>query len=413
MDIEDNLGPVLGEESRASLGSSGAGEFFSRLCLNPSYENAWLEALAHMETLAAQQIRGNISRATPVENISEIEAHANDELRHAQMLLAMRTNVPAESALREIFCRLGESFVVGYFANPELVRAKDRHCAYTHGALTIEQFPFQIYTHYLRFSTNQKVLSELPKVIHDEAEHLRLGRKLLAQIPLAERLSMTRLMQIERDMCCLFIEKCARSLPVNLLPIESSPHRELQKPTLYSVCWLEALAHGEEAAAAHMMRLFVEVGQATPERLLQHELDEKDHANRIRKSIVLEKWRHRRDPSYERLKSRCLREMDRYLLKFFHSLLGEPGGPEVHYVLGALALERRAMQHLSEVIKWHPSILASHTLREILSEEAQHLEMQTKQRLELGIAKEDEQRIVDREAELFHEMQVRVAEFIA
>ena len=53
-----------------------------------------------------------------------------------------------------------ECFVTSFFSNSLLRTAKSRHVAYVHGALTIEQFPFQFYTVYEKL-THRKILKEI------------------------------------------------------------------------------------------------------------------------------------------------------------------------------------------------------------------------------------------------------------
>lgn len=330
---------------------SSATEFFESICKNPALENAWLEALSYMETLAAEQILGNISRHTPEAFRREIETHAADEFRHAQEILDMRSDVGADGNTSRVFCNLGESFVRGYFGNPELIQAKNRHTAYAHGAVTIEQFPYQIYTTYLRYTKNPKVKSQMPKIIQEEAGHLALGRRMLNEIPTVARLSLSRLMQVERSMCSIFLDKCARAILADLKFGATALNKALQNP-LFAVAWIETLADSEK----------------TPER-----------ASQLREAVLLQKWQMRHNPDYVRIQKICRKLYQKYRsqLRDHVSLQLNQQAPRSEAFSEAFsealepALQRRLHQHYQDLAKCHPSILVCHVLQSLLEVKGQ------------------------------------------
>src|SRR5262245_31049606 len=146
-----------------------AREFMELLVRDEFVENAWLVALSEGEEIACRQILANISASTPEKDRKEIEAHALDERRHSQELLAMRLPAPYPDsryhALERKLADLYGSFVGGFFGNPLLVAAETRHAAYVHGAMTIEKAPFQLYAAYWKVSRLSEVRARLPKVL--------------------------------------------------------------------------------------------------------------------------------------------------------------------------------------------------------------------------------------------------------
>jgi hypothetical protein len=175
------------------------------VCADPRVESAWLTALGHMEDLAAKQILGNFNSTTPAEFYEEIKVHAADEARHRDALLAIRPFPEAASSqemkLRDTLKSLGESFTMGYFGNPILVEAKSRFNAYVHGALTIEQFPFQLYSSYIKTTSSKDIRDVLTDVLADEGDHIQLGKKMLCTLPESERMPLNQLQNIEKEMC--------------------------------------------------------------------------------------------------------------------------------------------------------------------------------------------------------------------
>ncbi|MBC7397412.1 MAG: hypothetical protein H7333_08210 [Bdellovibrionales bacterium] len=192
--------------------------FLARVVDNPKIESAWLSALSHMEELAGKQVLKSVSADTPPDFLAEIYRHSADETRHALEFKQMRPfpilEGPSLKYLEEKFKEITGSFVIGYFGNPLLVKARNRHLAYVHGALTIEQFPFQLYTVYLKMTRLPAVLERLPAVLADEINHLALGRKLRDLVSEEDRLSLNELNEIERDMCLKMVERLRRVVEV-------------------------------------------------------------------------------------------------------------------------------------------------------------------------------------------------------
>ena len=177
-------------------------------------ESAWLSCLSYMEELAATQIFKSITPDSPAEFLKEMETHAADEYRHAKEFALLRP-LPAFTESKYVLLerkmrQVCGSFFIGYVGNPILVKASSRHVAYVHSALTIEQFPFQLYTAYLKYTKLPKVLQRLPAILADESGHLALGKKMREGVAEEEKLSLGDLNEIEKDMCMKLVERLYR-----------------------------------------------------------------------------------------------------------------------------------------------------------------------------------------------------------
>ncbi|MBC7693642.1 MAG: hypothetical protein H7222_17890 [Methylotenera sp.] len=215
-------------------------------------ESAWLSALSYMEEVAANQILGNVSDRTPPEFLAEIHAHAADEMRHSAEFTRMRPvqnfDTPELAPYRELelqMRRIAASFVVGYGGNSVLITSRSRHIAYVHAALTIEQFPFQLYTAYLKATKLPQVLAGLPAVLADENGHINLGRKMRTEIPEDRKLSIGALNEIEKEMCLRLVQRLERVVSefTGRLPIPSvsTLARAANTSAQARVAWVQTL----------------------------------------------------------------------------------------------------------------------------------------------------------------------------
>lgn len=178
---------------------------------NEYLESIWLTGLASIEDLAAQQITRNIAAETPTDEIRNIVKHAQDELRHASEFRAMRPKLSYPSLryyrFQERVLSFFKDFIMGFFANPVLNKAKHRHAAYVHGAMTIERFPYQLYTTYVKATSLTAVKNRLPSVIKDEKGHLELGHRMRKDLTPDEQLPVEALERIEDDMCATLFQR--------------------------------------------------------------------------------------------------------------------------------------------------------------------------------------------------------------
>ncbi|MFS4461055.1 ferritin-like domain-containing protein [Bdellovibrio sp. HCB2-146] len=359
----------------------------SLVVLEPHLESAWLTTLAHMEHLAAEQVLGSISRATPLQALSAIREHAADEFRHRDHILKIRPYAePANSDYATLRLRLkniAESFVQGYFANPILQKAKNRFAAYVHGALTIEQFPFQIYSAYILATSHGHVRECMQEILAEETEHIVLGRRLRENLAIDEMMPLQELHHIEREMCHKMVSRMIEVVAGFLSPIKKlikpQPSHQLvvllRERPVATLAWIYTLGKSEFLAASHMQKIFTNRQLTLPVEMLSHIDDEVRHSRLLQRSVLLERRKYLHDPSYRQLERRMLHAMERYMLKFFSDLMHRYSSPEEIYLYGAWGLEQRVFKHYSDIVKETENIGVAQILDGIVIEEAAHAQM--------------------------------------
>ncbi|XGC81147.1 ferritin-like domain-containing protein [Bdellovibrio bacteriovorus] len=354
----------------------------------PHLESAWLNTLSHMEHLAAEQIMGNISKSTPKEFIPEIHNHADDEYRHRDVILNLRPHAePLNESyrlLRQRLANIAESFVMGYFANPVLVQASSRFTAYVHGAITIEQFPFQIYSAYIDGTRDPKIRETMKQVLSEENAHIALGRKFRDSLPIEDQLSLQHLQAIEKDMCLKmvlrmtdlvqeFIDGSGKNI-AELKPSSQLVAMISDRPYA-TYAWTYALANGEETAARHMQRIFNDRNIPQPPSMQEHVEDEIRHTQMLQRCILLDRRVYSKTEVYKKLEKSMIRASNRYLLGYFSALMKEIKEPEMLYLYGAWGLEMRVFKHYSEIQRSTDNMSLAHTIAVILNDEAEHTKM--------------------------------------
>ncbi|WP_210415683.1 ferritin-like domain-containing protein [Bdellovibrio sp. ZAP7] len=351
-------------------------------------ESAWLTSMAHMEHLAAETILGNISNSTPPEFLEEIKAHAGDEHRHRDVILAIRPFAePVNQAyqdLRTRFCDIIETFIMGYFGNPELVKANNRFAAYVHGAITIEQFPFQIYSAYIPSTGFAHIREAMQSVLDDETAHIQLGRKFRNSLSEADRLSLQELQSIEKEMCLLMAERMTDLIrefqstargPVVSAKASVRLAWLLGERPAATIAWVQALGHSESAAAEHMQQEFTSRGLNLPAQMPEHVDDEMRHARMLHRAVLMDRRRLMMVDGYKELDHRLNRQLQRYLTRYFSALVREIKDADMLYLYGAWGLEMRVFKHYSDIIKWADHVGVAHTITSILEDEAEHTQM--------------------------------------
>jgi rubrerythrin len=354
---------------------------------NSRLESAWLTALGHMEDLASKQILENISASTPKDFHDEIKAHSKDEERHRDMIWEVRAHQEAESEkernLRATLMSIGESFVTGYFSNPLLRKAKSRFHAYVHGALTIEQAPFQIYSSYIKSTRSGKIQGVLKRIIADEHSHIQLGKKFLGTLPEADRLSLNELNSIERSMCHKMIVRMHQvvraylgegSEDSELLPSDRLVQK-LSDDRALTCFWVHALGNAERVAASHMQRIFKRRKLPLPDEMIEHISDEERHAKQLQLTVLLDRRKYRQQEKYRDLELKMIHALEMYLLSFFSGIMKKYTDPHQLYLYGALGLEMRVFKHYTDLSKTTNSIHVAHSIESILADEAQHTQM--------------------------------------
>lgn len=359
----------------------------SLVCQDPRLESALLTALGHMEDLAAKQILGNVSASTPPQFISEIKTHAEDELRHRDALWAVRP-FPEASNSRERELRLelqniAESFTVGYFGNPILIQAKSRFNAYVHGALTIEQFPFQIYSCFIKATPSETIRSILTSVLADEKNHIQLGKKMMETLPQAEKLCLNQLLTIEKEMCHKMVLRMTDVISAyvnvgerkeSVTATEKLGH-VLSADSAATSLWIYALGDSEELAANHMQEIFKRRGLPLPADMVEHVGDEKRHAQLLRQTVLLRRRKLLQQAKYKVLEVRMRKATERYLVTYFSHVMKKFSDPDEIYLFGALGLEMRVFKHYAQLSETTHSVDVAFILDEILRDEAEHTQM--------------------------------------
>ena len=366
----------------------------------PAVESAWLAALATLERNAAHQIRQNISPHSPRVDIDAILSHAADEDRHADQILAMRPVTSAQDSkhreLESKLCHLAQQFITAFFGNHELAAAKNKHSAYVHGALTIELFPFRIYSVYLKFSKLPRVLANLPLILKDEHEHLALGKKLLRALNPEDRLSTTRLRKIESDLCNRMALRMETVIQNFLHPIAKKEDFEsvLYDSSDLAIAWAFALSKAEKNAAQEIIDVY-QKNEVEPEpETAEHLQDELRHSKMISRSIALER-RSRMlasndgtnndgsghsgpGHSYAGLERLCLRAMHLYQKRVFSMAQSNDLSAMERYSIVSFLLETRVLRHYKSLSASTAHIGLSHVLATILEDERRHVRSFTK-----------------------------------
>lgn len=386
--------------------------FLKTATSHPVLENAWLSTAVWMEQLAAQNIEGNISARTPAEEKEHVLQHAQDEWRHAAVLESMRT-IPVFTDAEDIelekrFRAITSNFILGYFGNPLLQEAKNKHAAYVHGAMTIEQFPFQVYTQYLIHATIPSVKERLPAVIADEHEHLKLGRRLRDALSPDEKLSVSALHEIEKEMTVLFLNRLHQVAEEYLGRKKTNPSFEEQigedEPAY--VAWTHCLGFSEKEAARHMQQIFIQRGLPYPAHMDEHVRDEERHARLLQRSVLLKRRKLLRNPEYAALESALQTSFQRYLGGLFAYLMKSVTDPDLLYAYGAVALESRVFKHYHRLLENLDDVGAAQVLKSILADEAGHLEIASASlRQQAGFDPEFLQELRNKEKELFQRVE--------
>ncbi|MBO9667263.1 MAG: ferritin-like domain-containing protein [Bdellovibrio sp.] len=351
-------------------------------------ESAWLTALSYMEHLAAEQILSNVSASTPAEFIEEIKTHAEDEYRHRDVIIKLRPHPEplnaAYSDLRQRFCDIIETFIMGYFGNPVLVTANSRFAAYVHGAITIEQFPFQIYSYYVQGTKIPEVREAMQLVLDDEIGHIQLGKKFRNSLPEEDRISLQQLQAIEKEMCLVMVTRMA-----DLVRDFQNPKRSLGNSTKASaqlawllgerpaatLAWVQALGFSESSAAKHMQAEFTSRGLPLPPQMPEHVEDEMRHAKLLHRAVLLDRRRWLMVEGYKDFERRVNKQLERYLFLYFSTLVRKLKDPDMLYLYGAWGLEMRVFKHYSDIVKWTDNVAVAYTINSILEDEAEHTKM--------------------------------------
>ncbi|WP_413584813.1 ferritin-like domain-containing protein [Bdellovibrio sp. HCB274] len=363
-------------------------ELMSEITQDAHVESAWLTAMAHMEHLAAKQILGNISQSTPAEFVEEIRAHAADEYRHRDVITRIRPiQEPASEAERDLrarLCAMTESFTMSYFGNPVLVQANNRFAAYVHGAITIEQFPFQIYSSYIPATSFAHIREAMAEVLSDETAHIQLGKKFRESLTEEDQLSLQQLQAIEKDMCRIMVQRMTELIRIykNSQKVQNVGTKAstrlawmLGERPAATLAWVQALGFCESNAAIHMQREFTSRNLPLPSQMPAHVEDEMRHAKLLQRSVLLERRRWLAVPGYKDLEHRLNRKLERYLVRFFSALVRELKDPEMLYLYGAWGLEMRVFKHYSDLVKWTDNVGVAYIVSDILEDEAEHTKM--------------------------------------
>ncbi|WP_413582134.1 ferritin-like domain-containing protein [Bdellovibrio sp. HCB288] len=363
-------------------------DLMSEITDDANVESAWLTAMAHMEDLAAEQILGNISLSTPQEFVAEIKSHAGDEYRHRDVITRIRpVQEPASEAERDLrtrLCAMTESFTKSFFGNPVLLQANNRFAAYVHGAITIEQFPFQIYSSYIPATRFPHIREAMSEVLKDETAHIQLGKKFRESLSEEDQLSLQQLQLIEKEMCRCMVQRMTDLIRI-YKKSQTTPNIGSKASTRLAwmlgerpaatVAWVQALSFSESNAAIHMQREFTSRNLPLPEQMPAHVEDEMRHAKLLQRSVLLERRRWLAVPGYKELEHRLNRKMERYLGRFFSALVRELKDPEMLYLYGAWGLEMRVFKHYSELVKWTDNVGVAYIVSQILEDEAEHTQM--------------------------------------
>ncbi|WP_291516479.1 long-chain fatty aldehyde decarbonylase [Bdellovibrio sp. ArHS] len=358
--------------------------FFQSICHSERLEAIFLLSMADHERLAGDQIRANISAKTPAGLVAEIEAHAEDEYRHGRQLeqlaiqiLGSDLSLQEKNKLHKIN-EVMRSFVVGYFSNPHLIEAVNKHVAYVHGALTIEQFPFQVYSAYLSHTKLDWVRETINAIVADEHDHIRFGRTMLNQLPEENKLDLPELHRIEKDMCKRLFQRLTAIF--NETSSESSDlHDEflqsLDSDVRSRTAWVYAVGCAEKHAALATYKYFEECQAQAPDFMDQHLQDEIRHQKILHRSVSLGRYTLRANPVYNFLQEKMCTQMLRYQNKIFAKVKQQVSEPELVYFYSTTLIEMRVFKHYSKLAATTSDILVSHVLGRILDDEKDHAQL--------------------------------------
>ena len=229
-------------------------------------ESIWLGNMSMLEDIAAKHILNNITDATPDEAIRGIIGHVKDEQRHARLLQEMRpvTIYPDHKyyLIEEEWKKIAEAFILGFFNSSLLREVNHRHAAYVHGAQTIERFPFRVYSLYFSMSKLPKVKVGLPGIIADENGHIELGKSMYAKLDEGERMPLTKLYQLEEELCLMMLKRMNLALRQSFNLYEPDLSSELEfkitQNTQLEVAWNYALSCGESYFSTDRARHIIE-----------------------------------------------------------------------------------------------------------------------------------------------------------
>ncbi len=240
------------------LFSRTADRFFKLITADERLESAWLTTLARLEVAAGEQIIKNLTDQSDAEEAAKIRAHAQDEMRHGEICLALRPiqtqTEPEYIAYEAKLIALGEAFLYGFMGHPRLVKLADARAAYIHGGLSFEMFPYQIYSAYMKHTRLDAVKEALPKILEEENAHLAFGRTLHATLPAEKQLQISELIELELEMAYLFVRRVAEVTEefMGIAKPLSGPGRleqHLLASRLGSNGWLTALSQKHQLTA--------------------------------------------------------------------------------------------------------------------------------------------------------------------
>jgi hypothetical protein len=269
-------------------------------------ESIWLGTMSMLEDIAAKYIFSNISKATPAIALSEIYEHIEDEQRHARLLEEMRPVLfyPESKyyAIEAEWRKIGHEFIMAFFNSPLLREANHRHAAYVHGAQTIERFPFRIYSRYLSMSKLSKVHEMLPPIIEEEFGHIELGQKLYAQLSPNERMPLSRLYQLEEQLCLMMLKRMnlvlRQHLNLHSPKLCSALELKITQDSDFEIAWNYALSCGEKCFSFH-------------------------RANHLKEANTLLRASLRGKPGYRELEKNLVDILTKYILKSLEAGISE------------------------------------------------------------------------------------------
>lgn len=356
-------------------------DYFSKICEDPiegtRSEGLFLLAMAELEKMAGDQILSNRTSRTPTHLLEDIETHANDEYRHSRQLHKMGSEILSAAPLTSFERRklrqmteVAKSFVTGYFGNPSLAEATSRHAAYVHGALTIEQFPFQVYSMYLQKTKIDLVREQLPAIIADEHQHIQFGRQMRSELSEDQKLDLGKLHQIEKKMCGQLFSRLQR---IHAADTSLNPFcRAVTENASHSVAWIQTLGHAEKRAADATERFFEGFQELRPEFMAEHLADETRHQKMLHRSILLQRRKYRADQNFQQLEAKMCDLMFHYQNRIFARVMRALKCPGLVYFYATSLIESRVFKHYLELIQASNDILVTYTLNEILSDEIEH-----------------------------------------
>ncbi|WP_374031055.1 hypothetical protein [Bdellovibrio bacteriovorus] len=224
----------------------------------------------------------------------------------------------------------------------------------------------------------------MQEVLADEVGHIQLGKKFLATLPEAERLSLQELQIIEKEMCLLMVQRMTvlvQEFQNHEMPTEPAVRasqklvRVLADRPYAQVAWVHALGHSELMASLHMQKIFISRNLPMPDLMPEHVSDELRHARLLQRSVVMERRKWLSVPGYRQLERRLCHELERYLTRYFSLMMREIPEPEQLYLYGAWGLEMRVFRHYTDIMRGTDHVGVAQTISVILQDEAEHTRM--------------------------------------